>query len=227
MRYRSMGPSGAVVSAISLSLASDPARPRASDWTAYIYAALEHGVSTFEVSGHDPVVIGGLAEAVSAVDRRLLFVSWRLGSGGGPRDFSPAGLTNQVRAAIARTGLQYLDAVVLDEPGADELLPASLQVLVDLKTSGAARFIGLGGEGAPIDDHIAAGGLDLLIVPFNLTSGWSDRNRIRAALAGDMAVVGYRAYPRDFHAQVAAASRSAITMTMPAAKPSSPPRGPP
>jgi aryl-alcohol dehydrogenase-like predicted oxidoreductase len=203
-----MGPSGAVVSTVSLSLEPDAARSRPSDWVAYIYAALEQGISAYEVNAADPLVVEGLSEAMSAVDRRLVFVSWRLGAAGGPRDFSATGLTNQVRSAIARTGLEYLDAVMLDEPLQGELTSEGLKGLADLKASGATRFCGLSGQGAAIDDYIARGGLDILTMPYNLTSGWSERNRMRSAVSRDMAVVGSRPYPQEFHAQVSAALKS-------------------
>ena len=55
-----MGRSAAIVSTISLNLEPDAERPRASDWTAFVYAALEQGICAFEVGESDHVVIEGL-----------------------------------------------------------------------------------------------------------------------------------------------------------------------
>ena len=137
MRYRPMGASGAIVSAVSLSLEPDPGRTRTSDWVSFLFAALENGISTLVVSASDPVVLDGLAETMASVDRRLVFLALRLGGGPGvARDFSPQGLGAQITSVLARTGAHYLDAVLLDEPGADEVsagvLPGSLPVLFRL-----------------------------------------------------------------------------------------------
>jgi aryl-alcohol dehydrogenase-like predicted oxidoreductase len=212
VRYRPFGPSASIVSAVSVSLADGTGRTRASDWTALVYAALESGINCFEVAGIEPQIMDGLAQALQAVERRLLFVSWRLGemvtSDGVVRDFSPEGLTRQVCAILARTGVDYLDAATLNDPRSDELPQEALGALSDLKASGAIRMAGVAGEGEAIDAYIAARAFDVLCTPFNLTSGWKERHRLREAVDGDMAVMGYRAYPADFHRQVAAVAQA-------------------
>ncbi len=214
MRYRPMGASGAIVSAVSLSLEPDPGRPRASDWVSFLYAALENGISTLVVSAADPVVLDGLAEALASVDRRLVFLALRLGGGPGvARDFSPHGLSAQITSVLARTGAHYLDAVLLEEPGADEVSAGALLALEQLKARGAINFLGVSGEGDPIDEHLTTGFFDLLAMPFNITSGWRERNRLRSAGASDVSVLGYRSYPRDFHAAVLAADHKPAART--------------
>lgn len=208
MRYRPFGPSASIVSAISVTLGDGSGRTRASDWTALIYAALESGINCFEVTGLEPAIMDGLAQALQAVERRLMFISWRLGeivtSEGRVRDFTPEGLTRQVCAILARTGVEYLDAVTLDDPESDELHPESLGALSDLKASGAVRMAGVAGDGEAIDAYICARAFDLLCTPFNLTSGWKERNRLRQAVESDMAVMGYKVYPADFHQRMIA-----------------------
>ncbi|MGZ6015728.1 MAG: aldo/keto reductase, partial [Phenylobacterium sp.] len=206
MRYRAMGRDGAIASCVSLQLAPDPALRRPGDWVRLIYAALECGISTFEVAASDPVLDQGLAEALSSVDRRLVYVVWRVGARRG-RDFLPETLNAEIGAALKRTGLDYLDAVLLDEPRADELQPESMDALKQMRAGGALRQIGVAGEDDCIDAYISAGGFDLLATPFNLISGWKERRRLRAAAARDMAVIGYNPYPRDFHASQTAAMK--------------------
>ncbi len=206
MRYRPLGPGGAVVSAISLELTPDPKRPRPGDWTNLFYAALENGISTFELCAADAVLLDGAAQALASVDRRLAFVGLRLGRPTPSRrcDFSPRGLMDEIGAALERTGLGYLDSVVLHEPAADELTPESVQALRQLKSAGTVRFIGVAGEDDSVDHHIASGAFDLVSTPFNLTSGWRERNRMRAAVACDMAVFGSRPFPKELHKQAQA-----------------------
>ena len=205
MRYRPLGPSGAIVSVISLRLATDATRSRAADWVSFVFAALENGISSFEVGANDPVVIEGLAEALKSVDRRLVFVSWRLEAPGArARDLSPQGLAAQIGAALARTGLDYLDALMIEEPKPGEVTPEAFKALDKAKASGSARFIGMIGDGDTVDEHLTTGGFDLLTTPFNITAGWKERNRVRSAAAAEMAIIGCQPYPRTFHAAAAA-----------------------
>ncbi len=210
MRYRPMGASGAIVSAISLTLEPDRSRPRASDWVSFLYAALENGISGFVLEADEPVLLEGLAQALASVDRRLVFVALRLGAGSSlGRDLSPQGLSAQITSALVRTGARFLDAVLIEEPGPDELPAASLLALSELKARGAVNFLGVAGEGDPIDAHVGTGFFDLLATPFNITSGWRERNRLRSAGAADVSVMGYQPYPRAFHAAVAVGAKGA------------------
>ena len=209
MRYRPVGQSGMVVSAVSLLLATSRERPRAADWASLVNAALESGINTFEAVDADPAIVDGLAQALAGVDRRLVFVVWRLGpmhaTGGLRRDFSADGLSRQIQAALARTGLGYLDAVILDDPGPHELLPETFAALNHQKEQGCIQLIGVCGMDDVLDEHVATGEFDLLAAPFNLTSPWKDRNRMRTAGEQNMTVFGRQPYPRDFHKAVTAA----------------------
>src|SRR5690606_19704337 len=127
MRYRPSGRSGSVVSAITLrlgdaALARGPAGARE-----LIYAALEGGVNTFQLLSADPVLAELTGEALSAVDRKLVFVSLGLGQPEhrrGDRDFSAEGLTGAMDRALRVSGLEWIHLALLDEPGGDELAQA-------------------------------------------------------------------------------------------------------
>lgn len=200
MRYRPLGNTGMAVSAVSLALADSTARPRAADWVALVYAGLESGINAFEVSGHQAALIDGFAEAMQAVDRNLVFVAWRLGwavtnTGAVVRDFSAEGLSHAVESIVARTGLGYLDSAILDDPHSEELSPQALDVLNRLKDMGRIRLLGVSGNNDATDAYISSGAFDLLATPFNLTSGWKERLRLKAAIDRDMAVIGYDYFP--------------------------------
>ena len=187
MRYRPLGASAAVVSAISLNLAPDASRRRPSDWVPFIHAALELGISAFEIGADDPVVVDGLSQALSAVDRALVFVAWRLDG-----DVAPESLSLRVKAAVARTGLAYLDALVLEPPGSAARSGEIFAALQAIKATGAARLAGLSGEGERLDDPIGSGVFDMLITNLSLASGAREHDRLRAAGARGMGVVGRR-----------------------------------
>jgi aryl-alcohol dehydrogenase-like predicted oxidoreductase len=210
MRYRPLGNTGMAVSAVSLVLGDMAARPRPQDWISSVYTALENGINAFEVAGHAPALVEGFAEAIGAVDRNLVFVGWRLGwtltTGGPKRDFSAEGLANAIESGVARTGLGYLDAVILDEPQSDELSPQALDTLKRLRDMGRVRMVGVLGADEATDAYISSGAFDLLATSFSLLSGWKERLRLKAAIDRDMAVIGYGYRPADLSARIAQAT---------------------
>jgi aryl-alcohol dehydrogenase-like predicted oxidoreductase len=200
MRYRPLGATGTVVSAVSLALTDVPNRRRAEDWLELTYAALEAGVNSFEIVGVNPVLLDGLAQGLKSVERHLVFVGLRLGPTPEGRDFSPAQIARRVESVIARTELDYLDLCLLDDPGEEELSAEALSTLKMLRATGRTRLIGVGGKGDALDAYISTGAFDALAMPYNLASGWMDRHRLKAAAAQDMAVIGYDFWPEQFHA---------------------------
>lgn len=203
MRFRPFGVTGTAVSAISLALTDGPKRLSAADWTRLTYAALENGVNTFEIVGRDPALLDGVAMGLQAVDRHLVFVALRLGSTGDRRyDFSAETLARTVEATLARGGFEYLDAVMLDDPADDALPPDALATLKALRAAGRTRMIGVSGVNPAVEAYISTRQFDVLAIPYNLTSGWTTRNRIRAALDHDMTVIGYDFYPEEMRSLV-------------------------
>lgn len=208
MRYRPLGNTGMAVSALQLVLADTSAR-KPSDWVQLVYAALENGINAFEVAGRGAGLVDGFAEAIQAVDRNLVYISWRLGwttsKGGAPeRDFSAEGLTRTVEAAVSRTGLGYLDAVVLDDPQTDELSPQAMDALRRLKDMGRVRMLGVSGANECTDAYISSRNFDLVATTFSIVSGWKERLRLKAAIDREMAVVGYAYYPEAVRERQAA-----------------------
>ena len=215
MRYRPLGVTGMSVSIVSMALNDTEGRNRAADWRALVYTALEHGVNAFEVIGRHPAIAEGLVEALQAVERRLVFVAWRLGAtmshtGVMMRDFSPSGLAYSTDAILARTGLEYLDAVVLDDPHSEELPTEALNALKDIRAAGKTRMLGVAGEDDAIDAYITTGAFDILATPFNLTSGWKQRLRLKAAVERNMGIIGYDHHPQSLRRNHAQASKPAI-----------------
>jgi aryl-alcohol dehydrogenase-like predicted oxidoreductase len=199
VRYRPLGNTGMSVSAMSLVL-SDSVRLREAEWVALIYAALESGINAFEITGSQPALIDGVGQALQAIDRRLVFLAWRLGwstlpSGAPTRDFSPEGLCRAVEGIVARTGLGYIDAAILDDPHSDEFSPPALDMLRRLKDMGSLHLLGVTGRDDAMDAYISSGAFDLVATPFSLMSGWKERLRVKAAIDRDMVVLGHDYYP--------------------------------
>jgi aryl-alcohol dehydrogenase-like predicted oxidoreductase len=188
MRYRSMGASSMAVSAIALTLNDVRGRSRPSEWRELIFAALENGINAFEITTPSPELLAGVGEAVAGVERRLLFMGLRVG----PREtqgFSREGLTGAVRGALEHSGIGHLDVVTLDDPEQGAVAGDALELLKSLRTSRIAQRLGVAGESDAIDGWLASGAFDVLTHPYNLTSGWRERHRIKAATGRDMAVI--------------------------------------
>lgn len=183
MRYRSFGKSGHVVSAVSL-LLDGTSRHSAREWRNLVRVALDCGINGFEIAGDVPALLEGAAEGFAAVERELLFVTWR------PTRFA-ADPANTVEAFVARTGLDYLDMMAFDGPPPDA---PSLELL---KGTRRVRAYGLCGQDDDSDLLLARGAFDALSAPYSPASGWKERNRIKAAAARDMAVVAHSICPDE------------------------------
>jgi len=210
MRYRALGRTGQTLSGITLAIDDEtPAALR----TALIYAALEQGVNSFDIGGTDIAILDDVGPALASVDRRLLYVSVRLGvgrdgSGQIVRDFSPERLIQVIETATARSGLQYIDCALLDDPAGPELSLSSLAALKAARDEERIRKLGVAGAGPDIDAYIASKAFDTLVAPYSLTSGWQDRNRLKAAAAVDMSVLGYGYHPANVRPPVTGATAS-------------------
>jgi aryl-alcohol dehydrogenase-like predicted oxidoreductase len=191
MRYRPFNKIGLSASAITLLL--DDAAMRAGERTKLINAALEAGINSFELAALNPEVAQAISTAIKTLGRRVLVVTLRIGREGhdGHSAFTPEGLRSQITKALAHTGAQFLDAVVLDNPGAGEVSSAAIKALEAARSAGQVRQIGLSGATAMTDSYMRGGQFDLLATGFGVKSGWIERNRIKAAQDLGMTVTGY------------------------------------
>ncbi|OYX73824.1 MAG: hypothetical protein B7Y81_01595 [Caulobacter sp. 32-67-35] len=193
MLYRPFGISGMTVSAITLRL-SDQSRLRAGEWRALVFAAIENGVNSFQIDGSSPALLQGAAEAFASVERRLLFLTWRLRDEAGQitRDI----VDRMMAAAFDDLGLDYLDLVLLNDLQGPELPPSAGAALRALYKAGAIRGLGIASRG-DVDPALTDSGLvTALSSPFNLSSGWAERNRVRSAVSQNLAVIGEDFWPQ-------------------------------
>jgi len=193
VRYRPFGSTGVAVSAITLRLEDQP-RLRGADWRKLIFAALENGINSFEIDGVSPALIEGAAEAFSTVERRLLFIGWRL-RGALDRALKAQAVHDMIDQALDRTGLGHLDLATLDDPDANVFPAETLEQLKALRGARLIRLLGVAGAGDKFDAYVASGQFEAMATPFNLASGWVERNRVRAAMSREMAVIGLDYWP--------------------------------
>ncbi|OHB39506.1 MAG: hypothetical protein A2882_08055 [Phenylobacterium sp. RIFCSPHIGHO2_01_FULL_70_10] len=196
MRYRPFGVAGKAVSAISL-LLREPGRSQPpGTWRNLAFAAMETGVNTFEFEAGAEALAEGLRLAFEPVERRLLFVSLRLpGDGRTPTDAQR--IEGAIRQALRSTAAAYLDLLMLDERAYATLTAEGARMLDEVRSAGLALGVGVVGEGPVIDQAVATGAFDALGSPFNLTSGWKIRRRIREAAHANMAILGFDPFPPE------------------------------
>lgn len=193
MRYRPFGSAGVAVSAITLRLEDEP-RLRGADWRKLIFAALESGINSFEIDGVSSALIEGAAEAFSTVERRLLFIGWRL-RGSLDRALKAQAVHDMIDQALDRTGLGHLDLATLDDPDANAFPAETLEQLKALRGARLIRLLSVAGAGDKFDAYVASGQFEAMTTPFNLASGWVERNRVRSAVGREMAVIGLDYWP--------------------------------
>lgn len=213
MRYRPFGRSGRSASAVTLNLGEQTLALGRTAGPALVTEAMELGVNSFHLESPDPILGDLIGQAIAEVDRRLLFVSARVGStrqrGQVTRDFSPAGVTAAIDHLLVASGLDFLDMVILDEPGEDELSHATLSALKALRASGRIEMLGIAGAGEVMDAYVTTNAFDVLVTPFNVHASWATRNRIRSAVDRDMAVIAYDYFPRELSSPNAIAAEQA------------------
>jgi aryl-alcohol dehydrogenase-like predicted oxidoreductase len=194
MRYRPFGVSGKAVSAVSLLLHDRPPGSSPQAWRELVINAMECGINGFELVTGSAALCAGMQAAMAAVERRLLFLGWRiLGESGKPLSHGQIGAS--VKAGLQRTGAGYFDVLMLDEAAADGLDSQALAFLGDLKAAGLVLQIGVCGSSGVIDRCIASDLFDVLCTPFNLESDSQVRRRIRDASSANMTVLATDVFP--------------------------------
>jgi len=193
VRYRPFGASGMAVSALTLRLA-DSSRLRANDWRSLVFTALESGINSFQVEGDSPELLKGAGEAFASVERRLLFLTWRVR--GDAAALGQQAVDNLLGSAFDGLALDYLDLVLMNDPLAPALPPAFEAGLRSLHKGNAIKGLGIASRG-DIDPRLLKNDLVTAISsPFNLSSGWAERHRIRHAIQHDFAVIGEDFWPQ-------------------------------
>ena len=197
MRYRPFGVFGSAISNLTLSFGAGVLKRGREAGLDLLYSALEAGVNSYRLETADPVAAEVLGEALSHVDRKLVYVSLTLGAGDGrdqQRDFSAQGMTAAIDRVLHFSGLGWIDVAVLHEPGETELAQSSLSALKAMRATGRIKLLGIAGGGDVMDAYVSTGAFDALLTPFDINADWKIRNRIRSAREQDMAVFAYDFY---------------------------------
>ena len=200
MRYRPLGRSGSAVSALTLRIGADALAGGPSRVHALTFAGLEAGINSFHLTTADPVLAEAAGQALAQVDRKLVQVSVGLGrfdGRRGGRDFSPEGLTGSIDRVLHASGLGWIDLAMLDEPAEDEMPQAALTTMKAQRTAGRIRMLGVAGDGDVMDTYVSTGAFDVLATAYHVNSPWQSKNRMRAALERDMAVMVYGYFPKE------------------------------
>ena len=196
MRYRPFARTSMAVSSISLALDGAEEQLSAGDWRDLVHAAFEEGVNTFEIIRPTPALMAGFAEGAAAVQRQLIFVMLRIGADADPREACrSASMTWSTKSGLENLNVLCLNAGDAISGAAPS--PAMLGAMRHMKDVGLADRLAIAGEGAAIEEPVNSGVFDALITPFNLLSGWRERNLIRTALERQLGVIGAEPCPLE------------------------------
>lgn len=188
MRYRPLGLTRMTVSALTLRLTDPEAELDAEAWRDLTLAALEAGINSFEIDCPSPELLAGAGEAWSGVERRLLSIGLRVRASG-PLSLWSQDIEAGLRAALKETRAGYLDTLSLNGPRAADMTGRLLDLLQAAKGGGIVRQLGVAGDDEDVDALLARDLFDVLIHPFNIASGWRERNRIKSAAVKGLGVI--------------------------------------
>lgn len=211
MRYRPFGNSGKSVSALSLVMRHSGAMGTPLAWQNLLYTAFENGINSLEIVDGSEVMAAGLRQALGAVERRLIFLSWRI-AGDPRRPLTAETLSRLLREALQRSGAGYFDLLSLDEPAFDSLTPDGHELLKDLRSAGVALQIGLTGYGPAVEAATEDPTFEVLATPFSLLSDIRTRRRVKDAVSANMTAVAYDAVPPSLLQPPASAPAKAAPM---------------
>jgi aryl-alcohol dehydrogenase-like predicted oxidoreductase len=190
MRYRPFARTGMAVSVLSLELNGEDDRRKPADWRDLVHAAFEEGVNGFELVNPSPALTAGFAEGAEAVRRSLLFIGLRADPA-----IEGQNLQAWVRQVIAEAHLDYLDLLAMNAGVTqdEELLAAAIL----LKEADAVRHLAVAGAADLIEADVESDLFDAIVTPFNMLSGWRDRNLVRRVLERQMGVIGCDPCPEE------------------------------
>jgi aryl-alcohol dehydrogenase-like predicted oxidoreductase len=195
MKYRPLGSTGAAVSSLCLSIGEADFAKGPGAVKALIIAGLEAGINAYHFDSADAELLQTAGEALSHVERTLIWIGISLGGprtrGDTPRAFTPEQLSKTVEEALHGSGLGWFDVVVLDEPAEQELTLSSLNTLKALRSSGQVRMLGIKGDAPVTDTYISTGAFDALYTPYSVNTHARIHTRMREAQRRDLAVFIY------------------------------------
>jgi len=194
MRYRPFGTAGKSVSAISLALSRAGGPSDVAGWRGQIFAGMEHGINCFDIeAGHEPLELG-VAQALQAVERRLIFLIFTIRAHPG-RPFTLEHLVETVKQGLARTGARYFDVLMFDQETFAALTPKARVLLARLREASLVLQFGASDDARRLDAVVQDPDFEVLATPYNLTSDWQARRILREASAAGMVTLGYDVAP--------------------------------
>jgi aryl-alcohol dehydrogenase-like predicted oxidoreductase len=176
------------VSALSLKLNGEDDEREASDWRDLMHAAFEQGINAFELVRPSPALLRGFAEGSAAVKRSLIFVALRLDSG-----LEGQGVVDWVEEVTETAGLEEVNLLGVDI--ADTTIPSVIAAMRWMKDEGMTNRLAVAGPGDLLEEQLPLGVFDAVITPFNLLSGWRERNLVRKALESQLGVIACDSCP--------------------------------
>lgn len=198
MRYRPLGHAGSAVSAITLVLDAAVAAQGAETTRSLIFAALEQGINSFHIDSLDRTLIRTTGEALSHIERDLLYITLTIGPlPNGRRDFSVEGVDAVLSAVTKVSGLAYVDTIILDDPDSAELPATAMKAI---REDERIRSLGVRGTSDVMDIYIGSSLFDVLHTSCHILLDSKQRGRLREARQQAMTIFGTDYFPPQLFA---------------------------
>lgn len=200
MLYRALGASGLKVSELGFGCASWWGKAAFDERAALglVHEAMDLGVTLFDTgssysSGQAEPRLG---RALKGRDTSRLVIATKAGTfhargGRIGRDMRPAAIRASTERSLGRLGLDHIDLLQLHGPAVSELTDELFEGLLDLKTRGLIRAVGLNSfDPAVIDHAIGLAAVDVVMVDYNVLRPEREPLIARAAAAGKGVLAG-------------------------------------
>ncbi|MFT3997879.1 MAG: aldo/keto reductase [Asticcacaulis sp.] len=201
MRYRPFGRSGQALSALGLKVSWVGLRRNRQAVTALLTTAIENGINTFHFTSANLEFLKVAAEALSPVNRKVLFISIAAEE---ETVLDPAHhyelepLRERLKGAVRESGLQWIDLLVFHAAGFDQIPDRSWTFIGALRDSGLLRFTGATANSDLIKAVVDDGRFNILKTVFDIDTSWNKRHLLDYAIARGMAVFGHDFFPETY-----------------------------
>ncbi|MDC7682209.1 aldo/keto reductase [Asticcacaulis sp. BYS171W] len=201
MRYRPFGRSGQALSTLGLTLSWSGARQSRQMIHRLIMTALENGINTYHFESAHPDLLKTAAEALSVVERRLLFISVNAheeGANDPAAQYALTPLRDRLKLVIKESGLKWIDLLMFHATGFDRIPDNSWAFIDSLRRANMLKFTGAAANTDRIQAVVDDGRFNILKTVFDIDTSWDKRHLLDYAISRGMTIFGHDFYPEAY-----------------------------
>lgn len=176
---RTLGKTGLEISVLGYGCGGVWGTPLVSekDAISFVHAAVDLGVNFFDTGssyckGNAEIRLG---KALKNLNRDKLIIGTKAGSqiaenGKLYKDFSKTAIMKNIDQSLKKLGTDYVDLLQYHSPFLSDLNDEMWEILVNIKKSGKARFVGVSSDGEVLKRSLDINVLDVFMTTFNVVN---------------------------------------------------------